>query len=197
MATNRKFERGTPLSVAVASTVGSNDPVILGEMGGGVALTDYDSVSGKATVAFDGVYDLSVKGVNNAGNVAVAVGDALYYVSGDTPVLSKKRSGVFFGYALEAVDSGATDTIMVRLAQAGGTGGGYYGAGVFVSTEQTATGSAVNTAHGLGAVPSKVVAILTEFASNLSIDITPGSHDATNAIFTIANGAKYIVVAWK
>jgi predicted RecA/RadA family phage recombinase len=116
MATNRRFAEGAPLSVIVPSPTKSNDPIILGSLGG-VALTDYNAVTGKATVAFEGVWDLSVKAVNSSGNSAVAAGDEIYYVSGDTPPLSKKTAGggVFFGHALEAVTGGATDTIMVRL----------------------------------------------------------------------------------
>src|SRR5689334_19556073 len=124
MAGNRAFPEGRRLYVAVASTVKSGDPVLINEMGG-VALTDYDSAGGGATIDFSGVYKLSVKGVNDGGNVAVAVGDALYFVSGDTPVLSKKSSGVFFGYALEVVNSGATTTIKVRVRGAGRLGSGY------------------------------------------------------------------------
>lgn len=196
MATNRKFAKGSPLSVAVASPTVSGDPIVLGAMGGGVALTDYDADTGKATVDFDGVYVLSVKGADAAGNVAVAAGDAIYYNSGSTPVLNKDARGVFFGYALEAIDSGETVDIMVRLDQ-GGPIAGYASANVFVSDEVTGTGSAQNTAHGLGSTPSKAMAVLTEFLSNASIDITEGTHTSTNAVFTVNNGAKYRVIAWK
>jgi len=62
------------------------------------------------------VVSVSVKGVDGGGNSAVAVGDKLYYVDADTPPISKKTSGTFFGYALGAVSSGATATINVLLA---------------------------------------------------------------------------------
>jgi len=75
-------------------------------------MTDTDD-DGNVSVDMRGVYDLSVKGINDDGNSAVVIGDEIYYVVGDTPVLSKKKSGVFFGYALEAVVSGATTTIEV------------------------------------------------------------------------------------
>lgn len=197
MATNRVFEHGKLLSVAVASTVESGDIVAVGGMVG-VAQTDYDSNTGKATLDFGGVYDLSVKGVNGAGNVAVALGDAIYLVSGDTPVLSKKASGVFVGYALEAVDSGATATIQVRLA-GGASGGGIGSSGqmVSISAEITANGSAQNYAHGLGTVPSHVVVVPTEFASNSAFDVAEGSHTTTNAIVTVTSGVKYKVMAFK
>lgn len=197
MATNRKHVDGRKLSVAVASTVQSNDPVIVGQMAG-VAVTDYSSVTGKATIDFGGVYNLSVKGINDAGNSAVALGDALYYVTGDTPVISKKASGVFFGYALEAVSSGATATIMVRIPGMGGDGGGgYYGEGVFISDEQTGDGSSQTIAHGLGSAPVHVLVVPTEVASNVSYDAAEGTHTSTNVVVTVTNGAKYKVMAFK
>lgn len=192
MATNRVYESGKVLRIAVASPVESNDPVVLGQLGGGVALTDWDSEDGKATVDFGGVYDLSVKGVDGAGNVAVAVGDALYYVSGDTPVLSKKAAGIFFGNALEAVDSGATATINVRSANGGSAGAGN---GVFISAEQTGTGSSQNVAHGLGVAPSAVLLSPTEFLSSASVNMDQGSHTSTNVVVTVTSGVKFQVMA--
>jgi hypothetical protein len=94
----------------------SGDPVVVSNLPG-VLETSRDS-GGNASVNIPRgpVFDLSVKGVNDSGNNAVAVGDKLYYVAEDTPKISKKVSGTFFGYALEAVTSGATATINVLLA---------------------------------------------------------------------------------
>lgn len=198
MATNRKFAHGSPLSVAVASPTNSNDPVLSGALAG-VALTDYDATTSEATVAFDGVYELSVKGVDGAGNVAVAKGDRLYFVTGDTPVLSKKTSGVFFGYALETVDSGATATIEVRLAGGDGRSAADVlgsGTGLFISAETTGTGSNQNIAHGLGRTPTKVAFMPTEFASNVSVDFTPGTHTGTNVVVSVGSGVKFQVIAY-
>lgn len=198
MATNRAHVEGRKLRVAVASTVVSGDPVVIGEMAG-VALTDYDAGDGKASIDFAGVWLLSVKGVNNAGNVAVAVGDPIFFVSGDTPKLSKKSSGVFFGYALEVVSSGATTTIKVRIPHSGGgrSASGFYGAGVYASAERTATGSEESIAHGLGSTPSHVFIVLTEFASGLNVDVAEGTHTSTNVLVTITSGVKYKVLAFK
>jgi len=103
-----------PLTVAVASGTASNDPVMVGGLPG-VALKDRDS-DGNAPVDFRAnVWDLSVEGVDDAGNVAVAAGDAIFYTSTDDPVLNKKASGKFFGIALEAVTSGAETTIEVKI----------------------------------------------------------------------------------
>jgi len=63
-----------------------------------------------------------VKGVNDAGNVAVAAGDPIYFIDADTPQLSKKASGKFFGFALAAVNSGATTAIDILLSASGGLG---------------------------------------------------------------------------
>ena len=114
MATNRKYESGKQLAVACTApaTPSSGDPVLFGQRPG-VALTDEDA-AGLTTVQFDGVFDLSVQAVNNGGNSAVAAGDKLYYEAGQTPVLNKDNvSGVFFGYAKEAILEGATATIEV------------------------------------------------------------------------------------
>lgn len=110
-----KVQDGKLLHLTVASTVVSGDPVMVGNAIAGVAQTSYSSADGKAVIDTEGVFDLSVKGVNDDGNVAVAIGDRLYYTSTDTPVLSKKVSGKFFGVALETVDSGATATINVKI----------------------------------------------------------------------------------
>jgi len=119
MATN-KVQDGKILRLTVGSGVVSGNPVVVGNGLAGVALTDYDATDGKATVEIgNGVYDLSVQAVNDAGNVAVAVGDRLYFAGSTTPWLSKKTSGKFFGIALEAITSGQTATINVLLVPLG------------------------------------------------------------------------------
>lgn len=116
MSTNRVYEKGNhlPLAVTNPATPASGDPVRYGEMCG-VADTA-EEADGLVSVAFEGVYTLSVKGIDGSGNAAVAVGDRIYYTDADTPKLSKKATGRFFGYALGAVASGATGSINVKLA---------------------------------------------------------------------------------
>jgi predicted RecA/RadA family phage recombinase len=116
VAKNRRYAVGNQLSVAVPSGKVSGDPVVYGQRPG-VCLTDRGAhTAGEATVAFDGVFDLSVKGENNAGNVAVAEGDILYYTEADTPKVNKdSTTGVRFGYAHGTVTSGATATIPVKV----------------------------------------------------------------------------------
>jgi predicted RecA/RadA family phage recombinase len=112
MAKNRKFEKGTQLAYALAGKE-SGDPVVIGQIPG-VALIKTDA-DGQVTVQHDGVFILPVKGIDGSGNSAVVAGDILYFVNADTPKLSKKNTGVRFGYALEAVASGATADIQVKI----------------------------------------------------------------------------------
>jgi hypothetical protein len=128
MATNIVQKPGWDLSVVCShpTTPSSGDPIRYGEMTG-IALTD-ESGGGNPT-GYTTVYvgpcvaDVSVKGVDDSGNSAVAVGDTIYYVDADTPVLSKKASGYFFGFAMEAITSGSTDTINVMKIPAGSNTG--------------------------------------------------------------------------
>ena len=124
MATNIIMRDASEISVVVShpTTPASGDPVRFGSYATGVALTD-ERTDGTTTVLFgDFVADLSVKGVNDSGNSAVAVGDAIYYTDGDTPRLNKKATGVFFGFALETVGSGSTATIKVKHMPSPGSG---------------------------------------------------------------------------
>ncbi len=104
------------ITVAVShpASPASGDPVRIGEFCG-VAVRDKGSAS-ETTVRIRGVVSVSVKGVDGSGNSAVAVGDKIYYVDADTPPLSKKATGKFFGYALGTVSSGGTGTINVLLS---------------------------------------------------------------------------------
>lgn len=116
MATNIVHEDGNQLfrKISVPSSgAKSGDPVLVGQRPG-VALTDQDA-DGFATVKFNGSATLSVKGIDQSGNSAVAVGDILYLVSADTPKVSKKNTGVRFGYAAGTVGSAATASIIVDL----------------------------------------------------------------------------------
>lgn len=114
MATNRVYEHATQIPLPVPAGTKSGDLVAVGVLVG-VALIDRQP-DGTATVQLDGAFKLPVKGVDGAGNSAVAVGDALTYVSADTPHLSKKTTGVGSAVALATVASGATATILVRLS---------------------------------------------------------------------------------
>lgn len=116
MAKNRVRIDGRFISKAATSpaTPASGDPVLVGQIPG-IALIN-EETDGDVTVDTAGVYNLSVKGENNVGNSAVAIGDILYYEAGQTPPINKDNvAGVRFGYALAAITSGATATIPVKV----------------------------------------------------------------------------------
>lgn len=116
MATNEVYEHGDYLPMTVGASVDAGTPMAFAAGLAGVTLTDTGSSGTQiATVAFKGVFDLSVKGIDGSGNSAVAVGDQLYCVNADTPKVSKKATGAPIGQALETVGSGLTATIKVRL----------------------------------------------------------------------------------
>ncbi len=122
MAKNEVFQDGDNLALTCSrpTTPASGDPVRYGELVG-VAMTA-EGTDGKTSVTLKGVHLLSVKGIDGSGNSAVAVGDKLYYTDADTPPISKKATGRFVGFAVEAgsnagtVGSSLTATIPVRLS---------------------------------------------------------------------------------
>lgn len=101
-------------------SVASGDPVGVGAtvtaLLTGVALVAASATTPyPVTIRRQGVFNLSVKGIDGGGNSAVALYDAIYYVEADTPKLSKKATGTLFGWALGTVTSGSTTTIPVLL----------------------------------------------------------------------------------
>lgn len=120
MATNLHMNDGRYITGAATqpATPVSGDPVLLGQIPG-VALTDEaegGNAAGEITIDTGGVYNLSVKGENQSGNSAVAIGDIIYYEAGQTPTLNKDATnGVRFGYALGTVGSGQTAIIPVKI----------------------------------------------------------------------------------
>lgn len=130
MATNMRRDKAVRLSVVCTApaTPVSGDPVLYGQRPG-VAVTDENTGStpdetgnaaGYTSVQFEGAFMISVKGIDGGGNSAVVGGDILYYTAGDNPPVSKKATGVRFGYAGDGdggtlVAAGATTTIPVTL----------------------------------------------------------------------------------
>lgn len=103
---------GKRLTVTKAN-IDSSQAVLEGKLVGVAEIDTNDN--GKTVIAPSEVWDLSVKAINDGGNSAVSVGDELYYEDGADPVINKKKSGVKFGIALEAVSTGQTDTINVAI----------------------------------------------------------------------------------
>ena len=118
-----KLQDGKKLYLATAEDAESGDPMVLGGFLPVVLSTDAAAASPyKAAVETDGIFDLSVEAVDDDGNSAVVLGDAIYYNSGDDPVLTKKSTGEFYGVATEAISAGETDTIGVMLRPKAGLG---------------------------------------------------------------------------
>jgi len=117
MATNQVYNDGVQFDVPVSAvdspaSPGSGDAVLIGSLPA-VALTDpwtdADGVS-RITVKTNGVYELEVA----AAGGAIAVGD-LVYIDSTTGALNDSNGNVRFGYALGAIDNGATATIPVKI----------------------------------------------------------------------------------
>ena len=106
------------LTLPVPAGTASGNPVEIVDLHG-VVLDDRDA-DGNATVKcpFAYVADLLVTAKNNSGNSAVAVGDKLYYDAAENPDELNKDStaGKAFGYALETIGAGLSDTIKVGVA---------------------------------------------------------------------------------
>lgn len=109
MARNRHYAEATQFPLPVPADTESGDALVIGDLPC-VALTDRDD-DGESTVQTDGAFLFGVA----ANNGAIDAGDIVYLdSSGD---LSNTASGgnARFGYALEAVGSGSTTTIPVKV----------------------------------------------------------------------------------
>jgi hypothetical protein len=95
------------------------------------------------------------------------------------------------GLKIGTVMTVATSGTVLLAPQGMATTGG----GVFVSAEQTADGSAQSIAHGLGYVPSRVLAAFSEFGASEACDIALGTHTVTSVVLTVTSGRKYFVIA--
>ena len=125
MSKNEVYKPGEDISAAATDPAvpASGDPVIVGQLPG--VATTAERADGNTSIATAGVFLLSVKGVTTAAaGSAVAAGDIIYYVPGNTPKLSKAvgdAGAVRFGYAVPTpnnpgtVGSGSTGTIGVKV----------------------------------------------------------------------------------
>jgi hypothetical protein len=116
MATNLKYLEATQLTMPVPTGTDSGDPLVLKGIPVVAMEDEGNTTTGYATCRLVGVFDLSVKAVDDTGNTLVAFGDNIYFNSADDPVLSRKQSGQLFGKALEAITTvGGTSTINVMI----------------------------------------------------------------------------------
>lgn len=94
--------------------VDGGDPVLVGNETVGVAFTSAAAQTDYIAIDTEGIWALTVQGVNDAGNVAVAAGDEVY-IHRTTAVLSRTSNFAThqpFGYALSPVVSGVTTTVV-------------------------------------------------------------------------------------
>lgn len=114
MATNRVKETGNRLSLPVPDGTVSGDPLVIGDLPCVAVVDKSEWTTGDASVQTDGTFLLAVKGEDGSGNAAVSVGEAVY-IDTDGELNVDLTNGKKFGYALEAVNSGATATIEVKI----------------------------------------------------------------------------------
>lgn len=211
MAKNGIYSPGERLSVVCThpTTPLSGKPCRLGVLTGVALVDEGESIANETTVDFGpGVWDLSVKGEGDAGNVAVAAGDNLYYVDADindgTGTLSKKTTGRFFGVALEVVDSGATSTIRVKHVPSGAPSAASLAAG-FLKTAVIAGGAAGNlTVTGISAADELLAVIVLDrdaTAANINLlqltsEFTITAADTINNTGGTATTGNALLVIW-
>jgi predicted RecA/RadA family phage recombinase len=177
---------------ASGSDVSSGDPIVIGNVPA-VALVDIDN-GDSGSVNRVGVFDLEVEGADDAGDIAVAIGDRLYQETDLT--INKKASGKFFGFALETVVSGANTTINVLIGQ-GATEGNLSGFEIVAAGEATTAGGAAAeditisgvvatdlclvTIHTVGSTPRVIV---TSLAAAGKITVTFADDPSTDHVVT-------------
>jgi len=123
MAKNRKIADSNitrQLNVSAVNGSGTSDVVKSGDPGAVgnipfVAITDEGS-DGIATVQLDGAFEVSVFGHDGTANAAIAVGDLIVWdnTGGTLEKTPGSAGSVRWGYALAAVTSGATTTILAQ-----------------------------------------------------------------------------------
>lgn len=94
--------------------VDGGDPVLVGDLIVGVAFSGAAAATDYIAIDTEGIWALTVQGVDDDGNIAVAIGDQVY-INTTTAILSKnsnKNTQQRFGYALSPVVSGVTTTVV-------------------------------------------------------------------------------------
>lgn len=193
MAKNEIFKNGWLMSAVVShpATPVSGQTVRLGILTG-VASTNEDAITGKTSVDFGPtVYDLAVKGVDDSGDAAIAIGDPLFRVDADA-FLSKKASGYFFGVAWETVDAGETDTVWVGHIPSPGAGSLSAGSvGLAALADHIITGETVATVanvNTVGGIPV-VYRILVPSGANGDVDVVLASKTRVIDAWAVLKGA--------
>lgn len=113
------IEQQLPLSISMPVAAGTvKGDIVVNDQMVGYAQTTRDS-DGNASVYIPGYFaeTLLVYGRTDGANSAVAIGNLLYADVADGQVNKDVTNGVVFGYALGAVTSGSSATILVAFGQ--------------------------------------------------------------------------------
>jgi hypothetical protein len=165
----------------------------------GFAEKEFDNTSGAQGDKTAGIVVTPGWVINSAAADQITDADLfqLAYVVDDQTVARTSNSGArpVAGLILD-VDS-ALGVLIMPGAELARPNIGYSGLRLFISTEQTGTGSAQNIAHGLGIVPTKVFVAPTDLspATVGQYTVAEGAHDGTNVVVTVTTGKKYKVLA--
>jgi predicted RecA/RadA family phage recombinase len=136
--------------------------------------------------ATDGVYS-----VTKADTQAWAEGQNVYWDDTAKVFTTVSAGNTRAGTALVAVGSGGgLTTGVIRLNAIAAPR-------LFLSTEQTGTGSSQNVAHGLGVIPEMIIVYPTDTApaTTGAYTMVEGSHTSTNVVVTVTTGKKFKVFA--
>lgn len=177
-----QIQDGRVLTVTAPYALTSGMGCLVGSLFG-IAMFDA-AISTAVEIAREGVFSVA-KDANAAGAGAPAYWDNSAKVVTAVPN-GTKPVGTFTAAALSG-DATANVVLNAVTMQP-----------VFVSTEQTGTGSAQSVAHGLGVVPSAVVIVPTDTApSTVGVyTVTEGTHTSTNVVVTVTSGKKFKVIAF-
>jgi hypothetical protein len=144
------------------TTPAAGGVVIYGDLCG-IAEGDEDPTTGETVVKLGPwVGDLEVTDINTGG---IAKGDPLFASKATPVVLSNLSTGVFFGWANEAITTGATATIeVIKDAYAGGV----VGAGSIGAT-QLAAQAVTEAKVQVGAASAGLSGLVTKFVADKNV----------------------------
>lgn len=182
MAVNEVYHDAEFLSVVCTKpdAPDAGDPVRVGNMTG-VALTD-ERTDGYTSVDFGTrVWDLSV---TDTGGGGIAIGDTLF-IDANCTLIDDTSSGYFFGFALETIGAGLTDTI--KVLHVASPGSGTLGAGT-VGTANLAADAVTAAKLADDAVVTANIVALNVTAAKIAADILTGDKVANVANANIDGG---------
>ncbi len=147
------IQDGKLINLPVIAGTTSGMGAVVGSYLHGVAQTDRDADGNAVLDCGPAVYDLPVYPYDGSSASAVEIGDALYWDTALTPDnLDKKSSGIFFGYALEAIAASPLALSTIK---------------VMVMHVQLVAGSIVESAIGAGAVTATKIGALAVLTAHI------------------------------